>query len=98
MKFGYTIVYVQDAAATVDLYERAFSLKRLFIRESNQYAEMDTGTTKLAFVADDVDAAFKKSIVAGAQEIKKPAQKPWGQTVGSVTDCNGFLIELCSPM
>ena len=53
---------------------------------------------ELAFVADDVEAAFKKSIAAGAQEIKKPAQKPWGQTVGYVTDCNGFLIELCSPM
>ena len=50
MKLGYVIVYVADVAATVAFYERAFSLKRRFVHESGQYAEMETGATALAFV------------------------------------------------
>jgi uncharacterized glyoxalase superfamily protein PhnB len=127
MKFGYTIIYVENVPATVSFYETAFGLNRLFVHESNGYAEMDTGNTKLAFasfelakmnslelsqfknptiplsfelafVTEDVDGAFKKSIAAGAFEIKKPIEKPWGQIVGYVKDCNGYIVELCSPM
>jgi lactoylglutathione lyase len=88
--------------------------------------EMDTGATKLGFVAvelakssvqfsqvtpkhpapgievglvtDDVDGAFSKAIQAGAIEVLKPLKKPWGQSVSYVRDCNGFLVEICSPM
>lgn len=127
MKFGYTIIYVENVPATVSFYETAFGLNRLFVDESNGYAEMDTGNTKLAFVSfelakmnglelsqfknpnippsfelafvtEDVNEAFRKSIAAGASEIKKPIEKPWGQLVGYVKDCNGYLVELCSPM
>jgi lactoylglutathione lyase len=49
MKFGYTIIYVEDVLLTVAFYEKAFGLKRRFIHESNLYAEMETGETALAF-------------------------------------------------
>lgn len=52
MKLGYVIHYVADVPATVDFYERAFGLTRRFVHESNLYAEMDTGTTTLAFAGE----------------------------------------------
>ena len=127
MKFGYTILYVDDVLKTVDFYEKALGLKRRFVHESNAYAEMETGQTRLAFtskelaktngldfgqlgksttpppfeialVTDQVESVFKKAVSNGAAELKKPVQKPWGQLVGYVKDCNGFLVEICSPL
>lgn len=127
MKYGYTILYVDDVPKTVSFYEKAFGLKKLFVHESNAYAEMETGATRLAFtakslaresgldfgqlgnfstpppfelalVSEDVDSSFKMAVAHGASELKKPVQKPWGQRVGYVRDCNGFLVEICSPL
>lgn len=52
MRFGYTIIYVEDVTATVEFYEKCFNLKRRFIHDSGDYAEMDTGETALAFSAN----------------------------------------------
>jgi len=54
--FGYTIVHVPDVAAAIDFYERAFGLSRRFLHESNQYGEMETGATALAFAAEELIA------------------------------------------
>lgn len=53
---------------------------------------------EIAFVTDDVAGAFNQAIASGASELKKPTQKPWGQIVSYVKDCNGMLVEICSPM
>lgn len=53
---------------------------------------------EIAFVTDDVSAAYQKAVGAGAQPLKEPAQKPWGQIVAYVRDINGVLIELCTPI
>jgi lactoylglutathione lyase len=53
---------------------------------------------ELAFVADDVPAAYARAIAAGAISIQAPTEKPWGQVVGYVRSQEGSLIELCSPM
>ena len=127
MKYGYTILYVEDVLKTVSFYEKAFSLKTRFIHDSNAYAEMETGQTILAFTSkalasengldfgqleafsspapfeialttDRVEAAFQNAIENGAISLKSPVQKPWGQLVGYVKDCNGFLVEICSPL
>jgi|SRR6266436_5593141 uncharacterized glyoxalase superfamily protein PhnB len=52
MKLGYTIIYVADVLATVAFYEKAFGLARRFVHESNLYAEMETGSTALAFAGE----------------------------------------------
>ncbi len=49
MRFGYTIAYVADPAASLDFFERAFGLVRRFLHESGGYGELDTGSTTLAF-------------------------------------------------
>ena len=50
MRLGYIIIYVKNIQETVAFYEKAFGLKRRFIHESGSYAEMETGSTALAFV------------------------------------------------
>jgi len=53
---------------------------------------------EIAFVTEDVEKAYKKAVKAGAMEVEKAQQKPWGQTVAYVRDIDGFLIELCTPV
>jgi lactoylglutathione lyase len=54
MRFGYTILYVSDVAASVALYERAFGQKPRFVHESGDYAELETGATVLAFASHEL--------------------------------------------
>jgi lactoylglutathione lyase len=128
MRFGYAIAYVQEVERSVTFYERAFGLKRRFVDESGQYAEMETGETTLAFaanelgqsnlpggfrendpaeppagveiafVAEDVGAAFRSALEAGATKAAEPKTKPWGQTVAYVRDPDGVLVEIGSEM
>ena len=57
MRFGFTILYVADVAASLDFYERALGQRRRFVHESGQYAELDTGETVLALAAHELAAA-----------------------------------------
>jgi uncharacterized glyoxalase superfamily protein PhnB len=51
MKLGYVILYVDDVPATVEFYERAFDLKRRMLDDEQNYGELETGGTRLAFAA-----------------------------------------------
>jgi predicted enzyme related to lactoylglutathione lyase len=53
---------------------------------------------EIGFITKDVESAYKKALSAGAAAVSAPKTKPWGQTVSYVRDCNGFLVEICSPM
>lgn len=57
MKFGYTILYVADVPTTVAFYEAAFGLVRRFIHESTLYAELESGSTVLAFAGESMAVA-----------------------------------------
>jgi lactoylglutathione lyase len=81
MKLGYVILYVPNVLATVDFYERAFGLKRRFVHESQQYAEMETGTTALAFV----DETFVTETVSDFA-LNRSAGKPAGIEIALVSD------------
>lgn len=66
------------------------------------YEKMDLSKRPAAFevgfVTTDVRKAFDKAVKAGAKAMQEPQAKPWGQTVAYVRDCNGHLVEICSPM
>ena len=53
MQLAYIIFVVPDVLSTVTFYEQAFGLKQRFIDDSKKYCEMETGQTRLAFVAED---------------------------------------------
>lgn len=54
MKFACSILYVPDVVAAVEFYERAFELRRKFVHDSQTYAELATGATRLAFAAESL--------------------------------------------
>lgn len=49
MQFGYTILYVEDVPACLAFYAQAFGFKTKFLSEGDEFGELDTGATSLAF-------------------------------------------------
>jgi catechol 2,3-dioxygenase-like lactoylglutathione lyase family enzyme len=81
MKFGYTIVYVPDVAASLAFFENAFGLSRRFLHESGTYGELETGPTTLAFAAHELgDGNFPGGHVAAHSSAR-----PLGFEVAFVT-------------
>jgi lactoylglutathione lyase len=56
MKFGYTILYVDDAEASLTFFEKAFGMSRRFYHESG-YGEVETGATALGFASHALGAS-----------------------------------------
>lgn len=53
---------------------------------------------EIAFETDDVAAALDTALAAGAKLAQKAEEMPWGQTTAYVTDPNGYLVEICTPV
>lgn len=52
--FSYTILYVKNISQALSFYKEVFDITAKFIHESNQYAELDTGSTTLAFASESL--------------------------------------------
>jgi lactoylglutathione lyase len=52
---------------------------------------------EIAFIAENVQAAYERALKAGAIALAPPATKPWGQIVAFVRDKDGIIVEICSP-
>lgn len=78
----------------------AFSSRDLIRRlgKSPIPAQAEAPTFEIAFEVNDVLAAFDKAIKAGATSQQEPRDEPWGQTTSYVSDPDGYLIEICSPV
>jgi len=61
MKFGYTILYVEDVRRSLDFYTKAFGLATKFLHDSGDFGELDTGATALAFSSRRLMAQLKKN-------------------------------------
>jgi len=81
MKLSYVILYVENVEQSVLFYKNAFGLKERFIHESKDYAEMETGSTVLAFclhklaetiVGDTYVKASRESRPLGVQITFEP--------------------------
>jgi len=57
ISLGYTIFYVHDVGATVAFFETAFGFERRMLTPENDYGEIETGTTTLAFVSLELAGA-----------------------------------------
>ena len=81
VKFGYTIVYVDDVAASLRFYEAAFGLARRFLHDGGDYGELDTGATTLAFASHTLAASnFDGGIVRSYE-----SSQPLGMEIALVT-------------
>jgi lactoylglutathione lyase len=54
VKFGYTIFYVTDVTKSIQFYEDSFGVTRKFITPENDYAELATGNTTIAFASKEL--------------------------------------------
>lgn len=81
VRFGYTIVYVADVNGALSFFEKAFGMNRKFITEENDYGELNTGETTLAFASHELGSAnFKGGYVSGSE-----SDKPLGTEIALVT-------------
>ena len=82
MRFGYAIAYVEDPERTAGFWERAFGLKKRFVHESGQYAEMETGATVLALASNELG----ESNLPGGFRKTDSAEPPAGIEIALVAD------------
>lgn len=61
-------------------------------------ANVKAPTFEIAFETDDVKAALSTALEAGASLVQHATDMPWGQTIAYVTENNGFLVEICTPV
>ena len=54
MRFGATVLYVNDVRAAIDFYQRAFGLALRFHDETLGFAELETGGSILALASHSV--------------------------------------------
>jgi lactoylglutathione lyase len=76
MKFGYTVIYVDDVAATIAFYEQAFGQTRGMVA-GDEFGELATGETKLSFAA--------KKMLHGPGQFASPEGKVLGVEVAFTT-------------
>lgn len=80
VKFGYTIIYVSNVNAALSFFEKAFDMKRKFLTEENDYGELDTGETTLAFASHQLGSSnFSGGYISGST-----SEKPLGTEIALV--------------
>jgi lactoylglutathione lyase len=83
MKFRYALLYVQDVAASLAFYGKAFGLPTRFLAEGGQYGELEVdGSVSLGFVGN----AQASSNLPDGFVANNPKARPGGFEVGFVVD------------
>jgi len=80
---GYVLLYVNDVAASLAFYEKAFGLAKRFFHDDNgkAYGELETGATRLAFASIALaEEHLKQKVVAAA-----PDKAPLGVEIALTT-------------
>lgn len=92
-------VYAEMESGEVTI---AFTKETYVAEQGAEFRRLRAGDTAhgfdIAFVTDDVHAAFGQAVASGAVPLMPPQQRPWGQVVGYVRDLNGTVVEIGSPM
>jgi predicted enzyme related to lactoylglutathione lyase len=52
--------------------------------------------TQVGFMTDDLDAAHKRAVAAGAEVVHEPRPEPWGRTA-RYRDPDGNILSLTQP-
>lgn len=61
IQFAYTILYVEDVPKTMEFYKKAFGFEQKFLTPENDYGEILSGTTTIAFANIELgNSNFKK--------------------------------------
>ncbi len=57
IQYAYTILYVKDVVKTIKFYENAFGFEKKFITPENDYGEIISGPTCIAFASIELGKA-----------------------------------------
>ncbi|MCD9577439.1 VOC family protein [Flavobacterium soyae] len=89
IKFGYTILYVENVAKSIEFYENAFGFTRKFISPDNDYGELNTGETTISFASKKLAS---HNLSDGFIESSLEA-KPFAIELGFITEDVGELVQ-----
>ena len=90
VKFGYTILYVQDVTKAITFYEAAFGFTRKFITQENDYGELATGETTISFASQTLaNSNLKEGFIASDLN-----NKPFATELGFITEDVTKVVEL----
>lgn len=89
VKFGYTILYVNDVEKSIAFYEDAFGFTRKFVTPDNDYGELNTGETTISFASKNLGA---KNLKDGFLESSLE-DKPFAIELAFITDDVGELVQ-----
>ena len=82
MKYGYTIIYVENVKETIEFYGKAFGFQQKFVTPENDYGELISGETTIAFASIELGQSnFKKEFV-----LTNGTEKPFGVEMAFVTE------------
>jgi lactoylglutathione lyase len=102
--FGFTRRFLHEGGDYGELNtgdtRLAFSSTQLMrtLGKSPAAPQANAPTFELAFETDDVQGAVTRAVEAGATLVQPAREESWGQTTSYVSDPNGYLVELCSPV
>lgn len=82
VKFGYTILYVENVEKSIVFYESAFGFLRKFVTPENDYGELSTGETTISFASKKLASQNLKD---GFIESNL-TDKPFAIELGFITD------------
>jgi len=89
VKFGYTILYVEDVEKSIVFYENTFGFSRKFVTPENDYGELSTGETTISFASKKLAAEnLKDGFIESNLE-----DKPFAIELGFITDNVGELVQ-----
>ncbi len=82
MKYGYTIIYVENVKETIEFYQKAFGFQQKFITPENDYGELISGETTIAFASIELgNSNFKNGFIRTDK-----TEKPFGVEMAFVTE------------
>jgi len=82
VKYGYTINYVSSVTDALVFFEKSFDIKRRFLTEEEDYGELQTGETVLAFATHEIG----KTNFSGGYVSAEDSEKPLGIEIALVTE------------
>lgn len=72
IQYAYTILYVKDVPSTMAFYEKAFGFKQKFLTPENDYGELLSGNTTIAFANFELGHSNFKKGFTESELSKKP--------------------------
>ncbi|MHC5655411.1 VOC family protein [Stappia sp.] len=102
--FGLETAFLHDSGTYGELAtggtKLAFSARSLMTQLGKTPARAVPGAPvfEIALETDDVAGALARACAAGAELVQDAREEDWGQTTAYVSDPDGYLVEICSPV